>query len=201
MKYSFLWPLLGFVSGSLPFSYLAGLFFGGKDVRREGSGNVGATNVFRVAGRKAGIAAAAGDVLKSLLPVLAARLFDVPPGWLAATGGAVILGHCYSPFLRFRGGKGVISFVAVFVVISLPATLLFGAVWLASFYRTGIVSLSSMLGAVSLPLAMAALGVEPAFLTLAIVATAFVVFKHRDNIRRIANGTESRMRPRNRRGG
>lgn len=197
---AYVFPVLGFLSGSVPFSYLAGRFFGGKDVRREGSGNVGATNVFRVAGRKAGVAAAAGDVLKSVLPVLLAHLFAARhpgqlPSWaLAATGGAVILGHCYSPFLRFRGGKGVISFVAVFAVLSFPAALVFGVVWLTSFFATGYVSLSSMLGAAALAIAVAALGVDGALVVFSALAAAFVVFKHRENIRRLRNGTETRMR-------
>jgi glycerol-3-phosphate acyltransferase PlsY len=200
MESSYFFPILGFLSGSVPFSYLAGRFLAGKDVRREGSGNVGATNVFRVAGRKAGVAAAAGDVLKSLLPVLCARLLAARhpeqfPSWvLAATGAGVMLGHCYSPFLRFRGGKGVISFIAVFAVLSFPAAIVFGVVWLATFFFTGYVSLASILGAGALAGAMALLGADRALVIFAVLAAAFVVFKHRENIRRLRGGTESRMR-------
>ena len=137
--------VVGYLSGSIPFSYLMGRAFGKKDIRLEGSGNVGATNVFRVAGRTAGVAAAAGDILKSLLPVLAARLAGLDPSWTAATAAAVIIGHCYPVWLRFSGGKGVNSTVAVFAVISWPALLVFGVVWLTCFFATRWVSLASLL--------------------------------------------------------
>jgi glycerol-3-phosphate acyltransferase PlsY len=188
-----LWPLLGFLAGSIPFSYLAARLIGGKDIRREGSGNVGATNAFRVAGRAAGAAAAAGDVLKSLLPVLAARRAGLPDALLAATAGAVILGHCYSPFLRFRGGKGVISTVTVAAVLAPAAFLAFAAVWIAAFLAGGYVSLASVLASAALPLAAAAPGAPPAFVWFLAAVFLFVTWKHRENIRRLRAGTESRM--------
>lgn len=189
-----LYPVLGFFAGSIPFSYLAGRIFAGKDVRREGSGNVGATNVLRVAGRAAGVAAAAGDVLKSLLPVLAARLAGVSPELLVATAGAVVLGHCYSPFLGFRGGKGVISTVSVVAVLCLPAAVAFGVVWVAVFLVGGYVSLASILGAAALAPAMALAGAPPAYVWFSGALFAFVTWKHRGNIGRLLAGTESRMR-------
>ena len=192
----FAFPIVGFLSGSVPFSYLAGRFFAGRDVRREGSGNVGATNVFRVAGRWAGIAAVIGDVLKSLLPIAAARLSGIDPGWQAATAAAVVLGHCYSPFLRFAGGKGVISTVTVSLVLCWPSALAFGAVWLAVFLAGGYVSLASILGAAALAPAMALAGAPPAFVWFGGAVFAFVTWKHRANIGRLLAGTESRMRGR-----
>lgn len=189
-----LWPLAGFLAGSIPCSYLAGRLIAGRDVRREGSGNVGATNVFRVAGRAAGVAAAAGDVLKSLLPLLAARLAGVPPAWEAATGAAVVLGHCYSPFLGFKGGKGVISTVVVALVLCWQAALAFGAVWIALFFARGYVSLASIAAAFALPVASVLAGSpRPVTVLLALLAL-FVLFTHRANVRRLLAGTESRMR-------
>lgn len=194
MTGSWLFPLVGFLAGAVPCSYLAARCIAGKDVRTEGSGNVGATNAFRVAGRAAGITAAAGDVLKSLLPVLAARIGGASPRILVATAAAVILGHCYSPFLRFKGGKGVISTVSVVVVIFLPAALSFGLVWLACFFLTGYVSLASILGAAAIPITMVGAGAPPALTRFALALFAFVTWKHRENIRRLIAGTESRMR-------
>lgn len=188
-----LYPIAGFLSGSVPFSYLAGRFFAGRDVRREGSGNVGATNVFRVAGRGAGIAAVLGDVLKSLLPIAAARHFGIASSWQAATAAAVVLGHCYSPFLRFAGGKGVISTVIVSLVLCWQSALAFGAVWLGVFLARGYVSLASILGAAALAPAMALAGAPAPFIWFGGAVSAFVAWKHRTNIARLLAGTESRM--------
>ena len=191
-----LWPLAGFLAGSIPCSYLAGRLLAGKDVRREGSGNVGATNVLRVAGRAAGAAAAAGDVLKSLLPLLLARHAGIAPGWLAATGAAVVLGHCYSPFLGFRGGKGVISTVAVALVLCWPAALAFGAVWIALFLARGYVSLASIAAAFALAPVARVAGAAPPVTLLFVFLALFVLLKHRANVQRLRAGTESRMRGR-----
>lgn len=188
-----LFVVAGYFMGSIPFSYLMGKVIGGKDVRREGSGNVGATNVFRVAGRKAGMAAAGGDILKSLLPVLLARLAGLDPAWVAATGAASILGHCYPVWLGFSGGKGVNSALAVFTVISLPAALVFGVVWLTLFRITGWVSLASVTATASFPVTIAAAGGERAYLLLAVWTAVFVAYRHRSNIRNLLDGTEPRM--------
>jgi len=188
------YPLIGFAAGSVPCSYLAARFLAGKDVRREGSGNVGATNVFRVAGRTAGIAAAAGDVLKSLLPVILARIAGIPPTWQAATAAAVVAGHCYTPFLRFHGGKGVISTITVALVLCWPAAIAFGVVWLGVFFAAGYVSLASILGAFALPVASALVRADRSITVFFSLAALFVLFKHRANVRRLLEGTESRMR-------
>lgn len=189
-----LFPVAGFLSGAIPCSYLAARRLSGKDVRTEGSGNVGATNVFRVAGRAAGIAAAAGDVLKSLLPVLAARLAGSRPHWQALTAAAVILGHCYSPFLKFRGGKGVASTVSVSLVLCWPAALAFGAVWVGVFLGRGYVSLASILASFALPLGSVLAAADRSTTVFFTLAALFVLFKHRANVRRLLDGSESRMR-------
>ena len=187
-------PCAGFVSGAIPCSYLAARWLSGKDVRREGSGNVGATNVFRVAGRTAGIAAAAGDILKSLLPVLAARMNGSPPPWQAATAAAVIIGHCYSPFLKFRGGKGVASTATVSLVLCWPAALAFAVVWLGVFFTRGYSSLASILASFALPLISALVRADRSTSAFFCLVSLFVLFKHRANVRRLLDGTESRMR-------
>lgn len=187
-------PCVGFVAGSIPCSYLAARWFAGKDVRREGSGNVGATNVFRVAGRPAGIAAAVGDVVKSLLPVLAARLAGSLPLWQALTAAAVVAGHCYSPFLKFRGGKGVASTITVSLVLCWPAALAFGAVWFGMLLARGYVSLASITASFALPVASLLARADRSTTGFFILASLFVLFKHRSNVRRLLAGTESRMR-------
>ena len=190
---SWLFPVVGFVSGSIPCSYLAARLFSGKDVRKEGSGNVGATNVFRIAGRSAGIAAAAGDVLKSLLPVLAARLSDSSPLLQALTAAAVILGHCYSPFLNFRGGKGVASTIAVSLVLCWPSALAFGTAWVGIFFASGYVSLASILASFALPLGSVLAHADRSTTVFFSLASLFVFFKHRANINRLLSGSEPPM--------
>jgi len=189
-----IFPCTGFVFGAIPCSYIAARLLSGKDVRREGSGNVGATNVFRVAGRSAGIAAVLGDVLKSLLPVLAARLAGISSLWLVITAAAVIAGHCYSPFLGFRGGKGVISTVAVALVLCWPAALAFGAAWFGVFFARGYVSLASILASFALPLGSVLARADRSTTIFFGLAALFVLFKHRGNVRRLLDGTESRIR-------
>lgn len=188
-----LFVVFGYLLGSVPFSLITGYLLGGKDIRREGSGNVGATNVFRVAGKKAGIAAAAGDIGKSLLPVLAARLAGMEPAWVAATGFASILGHCYPVWLGFRGGKGVNSALAVFTVIFLPAALVFGAVWLSLFRLTGYVSLASIVGAATFPVTLLVSGADGSYTIMALATALFILYRHRANVGRILDGTESKM--------
>jgi glycerol-3-phosphate acyltransferase PlsY len=189
-----IYPLVGFAGGSIPCSYLAARGLAGKDVRREGSGNVGATNVFRVAGRTAGIAAALGDVLKSLVPVLLARFAGISPAWQAATAAAVVAGHCYTPFLNFRGGKGVTSTITVALVLCWPAAIAFAAVWLGVFFASGYVSLASILAAFALPLGSALARADRSITVFFLLTALFVLFKHRANVRRLLEGTESRMR-------
>jgi glycerol-3-phosphate acyltransferase PlsY len=196
MMAAWVFPVVGFIAGSIPCSYLAARLIAGKDVRREGSGNVGATNVFRVAGRTAGIAAAAGDVLKSLAPVLLARTSGAAAPWQAATAAAVIAGHCYTPFLGFHGGKGVASLITVALVLCWPAAAAFGVVWLGVFFSSGYVSLASMLASLALPLGAALTGADLPIVLFFGLAALFVLFKHRANVRRLLAGTESRMRRR-----
>jgi glycerol-3-phosphate acyltransferase PlsY len=188
-----LFVAVGYLSGSIPFSFLMGRLVGGKDIRREGSGNVGATNVFRVAGRRAGAAAALGDLLKSFLPVLAARMAGLDPLWISLTGGAVILGHCYPVWLGFSGGKGVNSALAVFLVIFWPADLVFGIVWLTCFRLTGYVSLASLLGAATLPATLFFGGGEESYTYFAFLTALFIGYRHRSNLGRLLAGSEHRM--------
>ena len=111
----------------------------------------------------------------------------------AATGGAAILGHCYPVWLGFRGGKGVNSALAVFTVISWPAVIVFGAVWLLLFKATRWVSLASMAATATLPLTLAVTGAEKAYLLLALGTALFVPYRHRSNIRNLRDGTEAKM--------
>ena len=187
---------VGYLLGSLPFGYLVARAHG-VDIFKAGSGNPGATNVKRVLGAKAGNTVFALDVVKGalaaawpLLPFLAA-----PDARIMGLVGviAAVLGHSFSIFTRFKGGKGVATAAGGLVVL-IPVSCAIGAlVWVVTFFLTRYVSLGSILAAVAVPAASWLRG-NP--LPLNIVATVlglFVIIRHRENIRRLLNGTESRF--------
>ncbi|MFI5337779.1 MAG: glycerol-3-phosphate 1-O-acyltransferase PlsY [Opitutales bacterium] len=189
--------LAGYVLGSLPFGYLVARAHG-VDIFKAGSGNPGATNVKRVLGSRAGNTVFALDVVKGAAAAGWLYFFTGPEhtDWklLSLVGViAAILGHSFSIFTRFRGGKGVATAAGGLLVLMPASCLIGGVVWLVTFYATRYVSLGSILAAIAVPAASWLRG-NP--LPLNLVATligAFVVFRHRDNVRRLLNGTENRF--------
>lgn len=196
--------LLGYLLGGIPSAYLVGKRRG-VDIRKHGSGNVGTTNAFRVLGWRAGLVVLVADVGKGavatgLLPLLFFPQAEAGVYPALAGGLAAILGHVFTPYLRFRGGKGVATTVAVVLVIfPLPLSLIFLAVFCVVAFTTGFVSLGSLSAAAALPIATFLLQDAlhcPKQLPWAALALAlFLVFTHRENIRRLLRGTENRFRP------
>jgi glycerol-3-phosphate acyltransferase PlsY len=194
---------LAYASGSLPFAWLAGKA-SGVDLRAEGSGNLGATNVFRVLGWKIGLAVFLADALKGGVPVLLLpRHIDSaadPTLWAIACGIAAIAGHVRPLFLRFRkGGKGVATAAGVFFALApVPMAITF-AVFVAVVLGTGYVSVGSLVSAVLLPaLLLVTQGPRaPLFLVSLVIAT-FVFWTHRANIGRLRRGEEHRFGKRGR---
>lgn len=209
----YLLPLAGFVCGSLPF----GLWIArakGVNIRAHGSGNIGATNVWRVMGRGPGMLCFTLDVLKGLVPSLSAGVLlgtiggeGVAPEsavWLhVGTGVAAILGHMFTPLAGFKGGKGVATafgaLLGVWPVMTV-AVLLALAAWIVVFKVGRMVGIASVIAAGIVPLAVAGLGyVDPSLrwrtphLVVAIVLAALVIWKHRGNIKRTLAGTEPRF--------
>jgi glycerol-3-phosphate acyltransferase PlsY len=194
---------LSYASGSLPFAWLAGRA-AGVDLRQQGSGNLGATNVFRVLGWKVGLAVFVADALKGALPVLLLppRITSpVDPGlWAIACGIAAIAGHVRPLFLRFRkGGKGVATAAGVFFALAPLPMLVTFALFVAVVLATGYVSLGSLLSAVVLPafLLVTQGSRAPLFVVSVIIAT-FVFWTHRANIGRLRRGEEHRFGKRDR---
>jgi glycerol-3-phosphate acyltransferase PlsY len=197
---SLLWiPVAGYLLGSIPFGLLLAKAFGVEDVRKAGSGNVGATNVARVAGPLAGIITLVLDAAKGAVPVwLAARFANDSAVWMIVAGLAALAGHCFPVWLRFRGGKGVATAAGMFLVVCPPAlvgsALLFVLVVVYSRY----VSLGSIAAATAMPLLIyflwAPRHAPPLVVTFgAFAAAALVVFKHDANIQRLVEGRESRL--------
>lgn len=194
---------LAYSAGSIPFAHLAGTAKG-VDLRKQGSGNLGATNVFRMLGWKIGVAVFLADALKGALPVmlLPSRIDSPrePMLWAIAVGVAAILGHVRPLFLKFgRGGKGVATAAGVFFALApVPMLVSFG-VFVAVVLATGYVSLGSLTSALVLPTLLAVtLGVNsPLFIVSGIIAT-FVFWTHRANIGRLRRGEEHRFGKRGR---
>ena len=193
-----LYVAVAFACGSLPTAFLMGRAKG-IDIRQHGSGNVGATNAFRVLGKTWGLACLLIDALKGALPVLAAMHFgettmnDFAP-WLV--GIAAVAGHMFSPFMRFRGGKGVATTLGVMLaIVPLPmlAVMVVGSLII---WRTGFVSLSSIVSAALLPFCVLAIhwSARP-WVAVAVTALmgAAIIFKHRSNISRLRAGTEKKF--------
>ena len=190
-------PLLGvaiaYLLGGIPFGYLLVKLSTGRDVRASGSGNIGATNVLRTTGRAAGIATLLLDIGKGYLAVwLAGRLAAGDAGSMAAAALAVMIGHAYPVFLHFRGGKAVATFVGAWLCLTplpLAATL---AVFVIMVAWTRHVSLGSIVGAVTFPLAVWLIAHPPlAVVAAAVLSGALIIIRHRENIARLRAGTES----------
>ena len=191
-SHEILFVLCSYLLGSIPFGYLIVYFSERKDIRTMGSGNIGASNVLRTKGRLAGVATLALDILKGALPVIYGRIhFDLP--WVVLLGGlAVLLGHVFPVFLKFRGGKGVATLVGVFLVFDYPSLLVFLAVFFVTLAMTRYVSLGSLLGAAALFFCVLFTQVvETAMVSFGMLL--LVVFRHRANIERLLAGSERRF--------
>ena len=193
------WLLVGasYLAGSIPFGLLLGRFVAGIDVRDAGSGNIGATNVARTAGRRLGVLTLVLDAAKGAIPVGAtAWLLGVPvdAGWPAAAGLSAFLGHVFPVWLRFRGGKGVATALGAFLALTpwltLGAALVFGV----SFAASKVVSVSSLAAAAVLTGGAALLHGRDAPITgVALVVLLVILVRHQSNIRRMLRGEESRL--------
>jgi glycerol-3-phosphate acyltransferase PlsY len=182
---------LAYLLGSIPFGYLAGRLRG-IDIRKTGSRNTGATNVFRTLGRGMGIAVMAADILKGLAAVLIARaLLDDP--WPLAAAALAVAGHVFPVWLRFRGGKGVAVAAGALIGVMPLVSLTLVALWLAIVVTTRYVSLASVVCALALtPLAWLYGNDWPSIALAGVVALAILV-RHRGNLKRLARGQELRI--------
>jgi glycerol-3-phosphate acyltransferase PlsY len=185
---------LGYLLGSIPFSYLVARAFGVGDVRKVGSGNVGATNVMRTAGKAAGILALVLDASKGGAATWAAGLLD--PGVEATpalAAVAAVLGHIFPVWLRFQGGKGVATGAGAFFPLAPAAAALSVVVFAAALATSRYVSVSSIVAAASLPILAAAMGAPRAVFLCAALSAGMIIFKHRTNMARLRAGTENRL--------
>jgi len=182
--------VLGYLLGSIPFGVIFTRLAGLGDIRKVGSGNIGATNVLRT-GRK-GLAAATliGDALKGTAAVLIAQRWGPDYATLAALGA--FLGHLFPVWLRFRGGKGVATFIGILLGLEPLAALAFALIWLAVAFTTRYSSLSALVASAASPVVLWFLGV-PRMAGVAVILVALLWWKHSENIKRLLAGTEGRI--------
>lgn len=186
--------LLAYLIGSIPFALMLSRLWGLPNLRRIGSGNLGATNVFRASGPTAGLLVAMLDVGKGAVSVLLAERLNGPGvGVSAAAGFAAIAGHVYPLWLRFRGGKGVATACGVFAVLAPVSTLIALATFTCAVWLTGYVSVGSVAASVMLPPMAYALESSMSVVVAAGSAASLIVFRHRSNLMRVRVGTERRL--------
>ena len=185
---------VAYLLGSFPTAYLAVRLAGCGDVRRIGSGNVGATNALRAAGWKLALLVLLVDVGKGALAVWLMGRATQDPGWVALAGFAAIAGHCFPVWLRFEGGKGVATLAGVYGTIAPHALVVVAGIWLVAFGLSRIVALASLLAAAALPVAVYFVLRPSAPVMVATVLVALVVmWRHRGNLQRIVRGEEPRF--------
>jgi glycerol-3-phosphate acyltransferase PlsY len=182
-----------YLIGSIPFALILARRWGAADLRRIGSGNLGAANVLRASGVTAGVLVAALDIAKGAVSVVLAQRLGGAGAGPAAAGVAAIVGHIYPVWLGFRGGKGVATACGVFTVLTPLAVPPALAIFLAGVWITKYISVGSVLASVALPTAAYVTGSPGPVVGAAVAASALILFRHRSNLARLREGTERRL--------
>ncbi len=192
MKPEYLIPLIAYLLGSIPSGYLIVKLKTGGDIRKTGSGNIGATNVFRKS-KASGLLTLALDGAKGWLAVMISVWMGAGLEWQAAAAVLAIAGHMFTVWLRFKGGKGVATGCGAYLALAPAAVGAALAVFVLACVLTRFVSLSSILASAAFPLCAWLLGSPPAVVAGGAVGSALIVAKHHENIRRLLSGTENRF--------
>ncbi|MBA4419047.1 MAG: acyl-phosphate glycerol 3-phosphate acyltransferase [Syntrophus sp. (in: bacteria)] len=181
-----------YLIGSIPIGVILAKIKG-KDPRKVGSGNIGATNVMRAAGKTLGIITLLGDILKGVIPTLLAVHAGLPVILIGVVGFATFIGHLYPVFLKFKGGKGVATALGVYLVLSPLAILASILLFILVLLKWRFVSAGSIAGTALVPLTLYMLKAPGEYVCLSLVVGILILVKHKDNIKRLMAGTESRM--------
>lgn len=187
------WAVLGYLMGSIPFGYLLTRLFVGRDIRREGSGNIGATNVSRTLGWRGGLATMLLDAAKGAAPVALAAHFNPHPLAAGLAGLGAVLGHCYPLFLGFKGGKAMATSLGVFLVLAPLPCLAAVGFFILVIALTKFVSLGSMLTAVGFPFLLLLFRKPEPYAVMAACIAGLIVWRHRENIGRLARREERKF--------
>ena len=193
--YFILGLFLSYLLGAIPVGILVARKYGHNDLTQKGSGNIGATNVARVVGKKAGIITLIGDITKGLLPVLFFSVLIGTDTWqkqtiVALAGLAAFLGHIFSIFLKFKGGKGVATATGVFLGLCPLAVFVDVVIFAFVAWRWRYVSLASLSAALAMPVLMGLFSDKKVYILLAVVIAFLIFYRHKDNIKRLLAGRE-----------
>ena len=188
--------LFGYLLGSIPTGLILAKLFSKVDPRKLGSKNIGATNIFRTAGKALGIFTLIGDLLKGAIPVWIAIHWGESDLWIAASGLTPFLGHVFPIFLGFKGGKGVATALGVYLVISPIAVLIEFIIFAGIIWKWRFISLGSIACATTIPILIAFFRSDSQFyFVLSVIIAALVLYRHQSNISRLLQGTESKWKP------
>jgi glycerol-3-phosphate acyltransferase PlsY len=184
--------ILAYLLGSIPTGYMVGAF-AGVDIRKVGSGNVGATNVARVVGKKRGLLTLIADIGKGFIPVFVASRLGFSHTEVALVAILAFLGHLYPVFLKFQGGKGVATALGTLLALAPMATMILLVVFAVVVGSSRLVSLSSIVAGLATPITLWSLFYPPPIIAMGVFFAVMITARHRDNIRRLFAGTEPRF--------
>ena len=186
--------VIAYLLGSIPSGYWFGKYIKGIDLRKEGSGNVGATNALRVLGKPLGTLTLIADIAKGWFAVdIARRFLGIHDVYLVVVGLAAVCGHIFTIFLNFKGGKGVATTFGIFLAFTPLATMGAMLIWAICFFVTGYASVGSIVSAVLFPILIFLLSTNKIYLILGIVLGIFIIVRHISNIKRLIAGTENKF--------
>lgn len=187
--------LFGYLLGSVPTGLILTKLFSKVDPRKVGSGNIGATNIFRTSGKSLGILTLAGDLLKGVVPVVIAIQWGESHLWIAASGLSPFLGHVFPIFLGFRGGKGVATALGVYLILSPIAVLIEFLAFAGIVWKWRFISLGSIACVTTIPILIAFFRSDSqAYFILSLIIAALVLYRHQANISRLLQGTENKWK-------
>ena len=193
MLIKIIYIFVAYLCGAVPFAYIIAKIAGGVDIRTVGSGNPGATNVFRSVGKGAGIVTFIADALKGFVPVYFAIMIDNSFSYSVAVSVAALTGHMFTVFLKFKGGKGVATGCGIFLALMPMPTAIAFVIFAVVFLASGYVALGSVCAAIFLPLVSFFAGYGSDAVIFAFAVALLIIYKHRANIKRLKAGTENRF--------
>jgi glycerol-3-phosphate acyltransferase PlsY len=194
--------LFGYLLGSVPTGIVLTRLFSRVDPRKMGSQNIGATNIYRTAGKTLGVLTLIGDMLKGAIPIWSAimwsqhDLWGIPDLWIAIAGLSPIVGHIFPIFLGFKGGKGVATALGIYLVVSPMAVLIEFFIFAFIVWKWRIISLGSITCAITIPVLIAFFRSDSqAYFVLSVIIAALILYRHQSNIGRLLHGTENKWKP------